>query len=67
MFIAFCVIALFPISEGIQGWLQFRNPDNLAIGIGIGIIMFLGLPSLCVSIFLYNLSKKNNRITKKTI
>jgi hypothetical protein len=58
IFFVICILASFPLIEGIQDWYRYRTSDNLGIGIGIGIIFFGGVPALCISICMYVLSIK---------
>ena len=42
--IAVCVVAFFPIYDGLMTWYEFGTPDNLGIGIGVAIIILFGTP-----------------------
>lgn len=58
LFVAVCILALFPIADGILQSIRYKTPDALGIGIGFMILMSLGLPALLMAIFMYNKYKR---------
>ena len=51
--VVICALASIPIIDGIQTSLKYGTPDNLGLGIGFVLLLFLGMPTLLVTIFTY--------------
>ena len=58
-----CIIAAFPFYDGLLQWYKFRNPDNLGLGIGFGILFLFGTPLVALLLFFKAKLRKLNKNT----